>query len=144
MAKHKRHHFAEGQTTARQEIADYMTSPVTSMDAESTIDKAAKLMEEKHIGSLLIEEKGDYVGILTETDLTRKVIGLGLDPKTTKVSAVMTSPIVSLECHEPITDANTFMAQKKVRHLAVTDGGKIVGMLSVKDLVSFFANPRLR
>jgi CBS domain-containing protein len=53
-------------------------------------------------------------------------------------------PIITLDCHLPVTDANAFMAKKKIRHLPVTENDKIVGMISVKDLVSFFANPRLR
>ena len=53
-------------------------------------------------------------------------------------------PIITLDCHQPLTEANAFMAKKKVRHLPITENGKIVGMISVKDLVAFFANPRLR
>jgi signal-transduction protein with cAMP-binding, CBS, and nucleotidyltransferase domain len=56
----------------------------------------------------------------------------------------MTQPIISLDCHLPVTEANAYMAKKKMRHLAITDNGKIVGMISVRDLVSFFANPRFR
>ena len=68
-----------------------------------------------------------------------------MDPKTIKVTAVMTAqPIITLDCHQPLTEANAFMAKKKARHLPITENGKIVGMISVKDLVAFFANPRLR
>jgi CBS domain-containing protein len=102
-------------------------------------------MHEKNIGSLLVKENDEYIGIVTETDLTRKVLGGGLDPKTIKVTAVMTAqPIITLDCHQPLTEANAFMAKKKVRHLPITENDKIVGMISVKDLVAFFANPRLR
>lgn len=122
-----------------------MTTSVISIGPDSTVQETAKFMHEKNIGSLLVKENDEYIGIVTETDLTRKVLGGGLDPKTIKVTAVMTAqPIITLDCHQPLTEANAFMAKKKVRHLPITENGKIVGMISVKDLVAFFANPRLR
>ncbi len=142
--KHTTHHFAK-DTTTRTEISDYMSPSVISVGSDSTIQETAKLMHEKNIGSVLIKENDEYVGIVTETDLSRKVLGGGLDPKTTKIDAVMTpQPLFTLDCHQPVTDANAFMAQKKIRHLPVTENDKIVGVISVKDLVAFFANPRLR
>ena len=144
MAKYTPHRYAKDQTT-RTEISDYMSSTVISVGPESTVQETAKFMQEKNIGSVLVKEKDDYIGIVTETDLTRKVLGGGLDPKTTKITAVMTpQPIITMDCHEAVTEANAIMAKKKVRHLPVTENDKIVGMISVKDLVAFFANPRLR
>ena len=144
MTKHEPHHFAKDQTGSRQEIADYMSSPVLSLNSSATVKEAARMMDENNLGSLLVKGSEDFEGILTETDLTRKVLGKGLDPSTTQITEVMSQPIQSLDCHLPVTEANSFMAQKKIRHLAITDNGKIVGMLSVRDLVSYFANPRLR
>ncbi len=144
MAKYVPHKYVKDQTI-REEISDYMSPTVISVESDFTVQETAKFMHEKNIGSVLIKEKDEYIGIVTETDLTRKVLGGGLDPKTTKVTAVMTpQPLFTLDCHLPVTDANAFMAKKKIRHLPVTDDDKIVGMISVKDLVSFFANPRLR
>ena len=143
MAKYTPHRYVKDQN-ARTEIADFMTTSVISIGPNSTVQETAKFMHEKNIGSLLIKENDEYIGIVTETDLTRKVLGAGLDPKTTKVTAVMTpQPIITLDCHLPVTEANAYMAKNKIRHLPVTENGKIVGMVSVKDLVSFFANPRL-
>ncbi len=121
-----------------------MSSPVFEVEATARVKQTAELMNENHIGSLLVKENDKYVGIITESDITRKVIAKGLDTNETLVSDIMTQPIISLDCHLPITKANAFMAEKRVRHLAITDEGQIVGILSVKDLVSFFANPRLR
>ena len=82
---------------------------------------------------------------MKETDLSRKVLGKGLDAKTTIVSEIMTpQPLITLDCHQPVTEANNFMAKNKVRHLPVTEDDKIVGIISVRDLVAFFANPRFR
>lgn len=144
MKKHTPHHYAKNQEKYQEEIGSYMSTPVHSVDSDTNILEVTELMEEKNVGSLLVKENGQYVGIVTERDLTRKVIGKNMDLKTTKASVIMSQPIFSLDGSRPITEANQYMADHKVRHLAVTDGDKIVGMLSVKDLVSFFANPRLR
>ena len=88
--------------------------------------------------------KNDNPSSREEKVATRKVLVQGLCPNTSRVSEIMTQPIISLDCHLPVTEANAYMAKKKMRHLAITDNGKIVGMISVRDLVSFFANPRFR
>ncbi len=127
-----------------EEIGDYMASPVLSIASDASTQEAAKLMESKHIGSLLVKEGDTYVGIITETDLTRKILARGLQDKDSKVSDVMTAPLQTIDCHEPIVDANQLMANKRIRHIAVTENDQVVGMLSVKDLIHYFANPRIR
>ena len=144
MEKYTPHRFVKDQTSKSQEIADWMSYPVINVDAAFTVKETAQLMHDKNIGSVLVEENSEYVGIVTETDLTQKVLVQGLCPNTSRVSEIMTQPIISLDCHLPVTEANAYMAKKKMRHLAITDNGKIVGMISVRDLVSFFANPRFR
>ncbi len=121
------------------EIGDYMVSPVLSIDIESTVQEAALFMTINNIGSLLVKKFDEYVGIVTETDLTRKVLGNGLNPDATPISEIMTSPVLSLDCYLPIEEANRFMHKNKIRHLGVTEEDKIVGILSVKDLVSYFS-----
>ncbi|MZG54378.1 MAG: CBS domain-containing protein [Nitrospinae bacterium] len=96
-------------------------------------------MNANGIGSVLISEEGEYVGMVTETDLTRKVLGKGLNAETTMVSSIMSSPLLSLDRYLPIEEANRFIHKNKIRHLVVTEEEKVVGMLSVKDLVSYFA-----
>ncbi len=121
------------------EIGDYMVSPVLSIDIESTVQEAALFMTANNIGSLLVKKFDEYMGIVTETDLTRKVLGKGLNPDVTPISEIMTSPVLSLDCYLPIEEANRFMHKNKIRHLGVTEEDKIVGILSVKDLVSYFS-----
>ena len=121
------------------EIGDYMISPIQSIDLESSVQEAAQFMVAHNIGSVLVKEFEEYVGIVTETDLTRKVLGKGLNAESTPVSEIMTSPILSLDCYLPVEEAHRFMHKNKIRHLAVTEEEKIVGILSVKDLVSYFS-----
>jgi len=127
-----------------EEIGDYMVSPVLSIGPEASAQEAAKLMESKHIGSLLVKEGETFLGIITETDLTRKILAQGLQDKNPKVSDIMTAPLQTIDCHEPIVDANQLMANKRIRHIAVTENDAVVGMLSVKDLIHYYANPRMR
>ena len=144
MLKHKVHHFAKDQESKLEEIGDYMASPVTSIDSESFVKEAAQVMHSKHIGSVFVKENGKFVGIITENDLSRKVVAGNLDSEKTKVSQIMTKPVLTLESVDNVTKANQLMAQKNIRHLGVTKDGEVVGVLSVRDLVSFYANPRMR
>jgi signal-transduction protein with cAMP-binding, CBS, and nucleotidyltransferase domain len=142
--QHKKHHYAKDTERVEEEVGGYMTTPVISIDSQTNIHELTQVMDEKNVGSLLVTNGSEYIGIVTERDLSRKVLRQKMDPETTKVNDIMSAPIMTLEGSRPVTEANQFMADKKIRHLAVTDAGKIVGMLSVKDLVSFFANPRMR
>lgn len=121
------------------EIGDYMSSPVLSIDAQSTVQEAAEFMNASSIGALLVKNLGNFSGIITETDLTRQVVGKGLNPETTLISEVMTEGILSMDRFLPMDEANKYMHKNKIRHLAVTEEEQIVGMLSVKDLVSYYA-----
>jgi len=121
-----------------------MISPVLSVSPDTPVQEAAQLMESKHIGSLLIKEGENFIGIVTETDLTRKILARGLKDKNPTVREIMTAPLQTIDCHEPIVDANQLMANKRIRHIAVTENEQVVGMLSVKDLIHYYANPRMR
>ncbi len=120
------------------EVGEYMSSPVLRIDSDASVQEAAILMEKSHVGSLIIEKHGDDIGILTERELSQKVLAKGGKPEEMKVSDIMAS-IQSMDRYMPIEEANRFMHKNKIRHLAVTDDDKIVGLLSVKDLVAYFA-----
>ncbi len=121
------------------DIGDYMNAPVLSIAHDSTVQEAAQYMRVSNVGSLLIKEYDDYVGIVTETDLTRKVVGGGLNPEATPIANIMTQPVQTMDRFLPVEEANKYMHKNKIRHLAVTENGKIVGMLSIKDLVAYYA-----
>jgi signal-transduction protein with cAMP-binding, CBS, and nucleotidyltransferase domain len=121
------------------DIGDYMSSPVISIDSELTVQEAAQQMHAKNVGALLVRVGGEYVGIITETDLARKVVALGLNLETTLVSSVMTKSFLSMDRYIPVEEAEEFMKKHKIRHLAVTEEDEVVGMLSVKDLVSCYS-----
>ena len=116
-----------------------MISTVLSIDIDSSVKEAAMFMTANNIGSLLVKQFDDYVGIVTETELARKVLGKGLNRESIGIEEVMTSPIFSIDRYLPIEEANRFMRKNKIRHLRVTEESKIVSILSMKDLVTYFS-----
>ena len=121
------------------ELGEYMTSPVVKIDAEATVNEAAEIMQANNIGSLIIAKFGDDVGIITERDLTQKVLALKKNPENVSVEEIMTSPILSMDRYFPVEEANEFMRKNKIRHLAVTEENTIVGLISVSNLVAYFS-----
>ena len=92
-----------------------------------------------NIGSLLVKKFDEYIGIVTETELGRKLLGKGLNREPIGIEEVMTISVVSMDCYLPIEEANRFMHKNKIRHLRVTKEDKIVSILSMKDLVTYFS-----
>lgn len=112
-----------------------MAAPAATIGTEESIFAAAVQMSERRIGSLLAIEAGELVGVVTESDLVRKGLASNQDAGKTRVSAVMSSPLLSIDVNRTIRDASQIMTEQGVRHLAVSENGKIVGMLSIRDLV---------
>ena len=112
-----------------------MRKEILSINVKTPVWKAAKLMEDRNVGSLLIKRGGSNVGILTETDIVQKVVAAGLDPATTQVGDVMSTPLITIEAKESVVDADELMERQHIRHLVVTERGKVVGVASVRDLL---------
>ena len=117
----------------------YMVSIVPSIDIDSSVQEAAMFMTANSTGSLLVKKFDEYVGIVTETEPARKVLGKGLNRESIGVEEVMTSPVFSMDRYLPVEEANRFMHKNKNRHLRVTEEDKIVSILSMKDLVAYFS-----
>ena len=101
---------------------------------------AAGIMRDRGIGSLFVTNDREIIGILTATDMMRRVVASGADATKTTVEQIMSAPIVTIEENKTLLDANDLMAQSHLRHLGVTREGKLVGMISVRDLVVFLTN----
>ena len=112
-----------------------MQTTMETIASERTVLEATQTMAEKRIGSLLVLEAGDMVGIVTETDVVRKVIAAGLPARSTSVWGVMNAPLIQIDINDTAREASRLMAEKRIRHLAVTEYNKVVGLLSVRDLV---------
>jgi signal-transduction protein with cAMP-binding, CBS, and nucleotidyltransferase domain len=112
-----------------------MQTTVETIASERTVLEATQTMAEKRIGSLLVLEAGEMVGIVTEADVVQKVIADGLPARSTSVRAVMNAPLIQIDINDSARDASRLMAEKRIRHLAVTEDNKVVGLLSLRDLV---------
>lgn len=103
-----------------------------------SVRDAARRMRDERIGSLFVEKGGSLVGIVTETDVVRRGVADAADLAKQTVEQIMTSPIVSIESSRTLQDAHDMMGDLGVRHLGVTEGGKLVGLVSVRDLLVYF------
>jgi len=107
---------------------------------EATVFDAIKLMAEKNVGALLVMEGDRLVGVISERDYTRKVILLGKGSKTTPVRDILTALVVSVTPTHTVEDCMQLMTRHHVRHLPVLEGGKVVGIVSIGDLVNWIIN----
>ena len=119
-------------------IGHLMNRNIQRIDPQTSVQEAALRMKEKKVGSLLVEKGGQYIGIITETDIVRKAVALGLDLKKAIVETMMSSPVITLDQQRTPRDAHDLMGESGVRHLGVTQNGKIVGIVSVRDILLFF------
>ena len=116
-------------------VKKLMTKNLVKVDRQQTAQDVAKLMKEKKIGSVLIAEGKEIVGIVTETDIVRKVVAEGIDAGSFLVKGIMSAPVYTIDGDKTIFEAGELMDEKKVRHLAVTENGEISGMISVRDII---------
>ena len=116
-------------------IHDQVLAAVSSAD---TARAAARLMRERKIAAVLVMEGERLVGIITERDMTCRVVAAGRDPDATKCREIMTANPDTLSPNDTAVDAINMMRSRNYRHLPVVDGIKVVGMVSVRDLYAVY------
>lgn len=119
-------------------VAQTMNKTLKKVPFDTPIRKAARLMREERIGSLMVEKNGELLGIVTDTDIVRRAVAEGSDLSKMTVQSIMTSPIATIESNRTIQDAHDMMADLSVRHLGVTEKGALIGLVSVRDLLISF------
>jgi CBS domain-containing protein len=117
------------------QILDEKGSHVYSVPREAPVLEVIRLMAEQHIGSVLVMQGHDIVGIATERDYARKVILQGRSSADTPVGQIMTSPVVTVLPTDTAQTCMEVMTARKIRHLPVVDDGRVVGLISIGDLV---------
>jgi CBS domain-containing protein len=130
---------AQGSVKTESTVAEYMTQDVRSVRWDATLKDAGKLLHKFKIGLLFVDDDKRYVGVISESGLSRNAVAKGLDPNTTLVKAVMNRKIVSIEDNEPIIEAVKLMKEHGVRHLAVTENETVVGIISISDIVRYYS-----
>lgn len=119
----------------------WMTKNPATIPESSTVQIAASLMKKKGIGALLVtKEENKLRGIITDTDIIRKVIAHDLDPKATHVSSIMSSDVISISEDTHLGDLASLLSHKKFKRTPVVNNGKLVGIISTTDIVRALFN----
>ena len=108
---------------------------IWSIAPEEPVLEAIRKMAEKHIGALIVTRGEELLGIVSERDYARKVILMGRSSSETPVSQIMTTPVTTVGSDEPVHRCMEIMTEKRIRHLPVLEKGKVVGIISIGDLV---------
>ncbi|KAA0994245.1 CBS domain-containing protein [Dyadobacter aurulentus] len=109
---------------------------IWSVTQDNTVFEALELMAAKNIGAVLVLENNQLIGIFSERDYARKVILQGRASRDTLIREVMTSKVITVETDEKIEECMQIMSDKHIRHLPVNQSGKLVGIISINDIVS--------
>jgi len=119
-------------------VEDVMVEGVVTIDADATVMKAVKLMNENEIGCLIVMRRGRAVGILTERDLLKRVIAKSKNPKKTRVREIMTKPLIAGQPDMDLEEATRLMFKMKIKKLPVVEAhGKLRGLITLTDVARF-------
>jgi CBS domain-containing protein len=119
------------------EILNHKNPGIWSVSPDTTVFEAIQIMADKNIGALLVTEGDKLVGIISERDYTRKVILKGKQSKQTAVKEIITGQVIHVSPSHTVEDCMRLMTSHRIRHLPVLDDGRIVGIISIGDLVNW-------
>jgi CBS domain-containing protein len=108
---------------------------VWSIDADEPVLAAIQAMADRRVGALPVTRNGELLGIVSERDYARKVILLGRSSAETPVWEIMSSPVVTVSPADDVRSCMQLMTERRIRHLPVVDGGRMIGVISIGDLV---------
>jgi len=120
-------------------VKGIMTRPILTVDSDSSVREAAKKMKAKGIGCVVVTEDDKPVGIATERDILQRVVAEGSDASEVKMKTIISRPLITLDANMPIIDAIRTMQKRNVRHLPITEGEKLVGIVTQRDLLRALA-----
>lgn len=107
---------------------------VTKLSFNTTIAEAAGVMDQKAIGSILVEEKNKVIGMVTERDILRKVVAKRLNTDRLTIKEIMNAPLITIDAETNIMDASNIIATKNIRRLILTEKDEIVGIVTASDI----------
>ncbi len=120
-------------------VRDIMAKNIKTVKPDDSVHAAVKKMNKFDIGSVIVISSGRPVGIITETNIMRRVVEPRMDPATVWAKDIMTSPLVTIDQTAAVEEAAKIMADKNISRLPVTNGNKLIGLISSSDIVR--ANP---
>ena len=118
-----------------QHLLDAKGADVISVDEKTSVYDAIALMAERSIGSLLVMQGEELKGIVTERDYARKVILKGRSSETTPVGEIMSTTLITAKPEQTVDECMALMTEKRIRHLPVVAGNRVIGLISIGDLV---------
>ncbi len=121
-------------------VKDVMTKNVKAVSERATIKKIAEIMSNNKIGSVVVMRKKTPVGIITDTDIVRKVVAKGLNPEKTRAMDVMTKNVITIRPDTSIREASIVMATNKVRRLPIIGKQGLLGIITETDLTRIISN----
>jgi formate/nitrite transporter len=130
------HWFLFLRPAAVEPIRKMMTGGPPVVDPNTSVAQAVEIMKQQGTSSVLVGEPGRAEGIVSEADIVRKVVALEKDSANVRVDQIMTSPLISVDIATPVYKIYRTMADRHIRHILITDSGKQVGFISVKDLIA--------
>jgi len=116
------------------DVKEIMVEKVVSIRADATVKEAVKLMNEYEIGCLIVAEKGEAVGIITERDVLKRVVSKSRDPELTKVSEIMSRPLIVGGPDMYVEDAARLMFKRNIKKLPIRKDGQLVGLITLSDI----------
>ncbi len=119
------------------EILEEKGHQVLEIEADASVFEAVKQMVEANVGSLLVTEGGRVTCIVTERDYLRRVTLHGRTDRNTPVREIMSSPLIVATPETPVDECMALMTDRRIRHVPVVEGGEVVGVVSIGDLVKF-------
>ena len=121
--------------TVRQLLANKAIKDVISVGPEMTVFQALQVMAERDVGAILVMDGDDVIGIFSERDYARRIVLLGRTSAGTKVRDIMTSKVIFVSPEQSIGECMALMTERRIRHLPVMEGNRVIGLLSIGDLV---------
>jgi len=119
-------------------VREIRTNTIIHLEKTQSVYEAACLMKKNNVTSVVVLDKNAIAGIITEKDIVQKVVCSELNPRQTTAEQVMTTPVNTVDVNQSVVEAARLMRQKKIKHLIVTDGRDVKGIITQQDIIDIY------